>query len=103
MYHVLDRSIILFFRLDTEDELFKDGLANFEEKIVIWDAENPTEFNTEKTGLLPESVERRLGLIFDPLARNTPEELKILGEIYKNIDRDNFPENWDSRSLGRVQ
>ena len=62
------------------------------------------EFNAEKTGLLPESIEQRgLGLIFDPLARNTPEELKILGELYKNMDRDNFPENWDSRSLGRVQ
>ena len=82
MYHVLDRSII-FFHLDTEDELFKDGLANFEEQIVIWDAEDPNEFNAEKTGLLPESVEpeRGLGLIFDPLAKNSLEELKILGEI----------------------
>ena len=77
-------------------------MANFEEQIVIWDAEDPTEFNAEKTGLLPESVEpeRGLGLVFDPLAKNTLEELKILGEIYKDMNRDNFPEYWDSRSLG---
>ena len=79
-------------------------MANFEEKIVIWDAEDPTEFDAEKTGLLPESVdepERGLGLVFDPLAKNTLEELKILGEIYKDMNRDNFPEYWDSRSLGK--
>ena len=77
-------------------------MANFEEQIVIWDAEDPNEFNAEKTGLLPESVEpeRGLGLVFDPLAKNTLEELKILGEIYKDMNRDNFPEYWDSRSLG---
>ena len=63
------------------------------------------EFNHEKTGLEDFSarlLDPGLGLIWSPGNRNTEEQAKKLDEIYSNMDRNTFPEFYDSRALGNL-
>ena len=63
---------------------------------------DPKEFAKEKFGLRTNSNKKRfLGLIPNPNATNTPEELIRLDEIYNDIDRTLLPDQYDSRALGR--
>ena len=62
---------------------------------------DPKEFAKEKFGLRTNSNKKRfLGLIPNPNATNTPEELVRLDEIYNDIDRTLLPDQYDSRALG---
>ena len=61
---------------------------------------DPKEFAKEKFGLRTKYYKRFLGLIPNPNATNTPEELVRLDEIYNDIDRTLLPDQYDSRALG---
>lgn len=87
--------------IDYENELYDEGKANFKEGIHEWDDESDDEFANEKFGLEDEG-KRGFGLIEEPNARNTPEELARLDEIYSSIDRAYLPASYDSRSYGLV-
>ena len=70
-----------------------------------WDDMSSEEFNIEKTGLEDFSarlLEPGLGLIWSPGNRNTEEQAKKLDTIYSNMDRNTFPEFYDSRALGNL-
>merc|ERR1712018_143580 len=56
----------------------------------------------KKTGLVPDDSERGFGLIYDPNARNTPEELADLERLYAGMDTRGYPSSWDSRAYGWV-
>ena len=61
------------------------------------------EFINEKTGLEDFSarlLDPGLGLIWTPGNRNTEDQSRKLDAIYSNMDRDTFPEFYDSRALG---
>ena len=64
---------------------------------------DPVEFAIEKTGANPVQPEQRYyarGLIYDPNAVNTEEEIADLDRIYSEVDRQSLPASWDSRAKG---
>ena len=64
---------------------------------------DPVEFAIEKTGANPVEPEQRYyarGLIYDPNAVNTEEEIADLNRIYSEVDRQSLPASWDSRAKG---
>ena len=87
--------------------MYDEGKANFKEALNEWDDVPKEIFEKEREGYVP-SLERRytvrkgLGYIYDPNRKNTAEELAVLDEIYSTMDRDSFPDSWDSRSLGTI-
>ena len=75
---------------------------NFFSGIHEWDDMDDEEFAKEKFGLEVEGgvVGRRsFGLIDEPNAENTPEELARLDEIYNSLDRA-LPYSFDARAYG---
>merc|ERR1712213_189216 len=89
--------------IEKENELFAEGKAHFKESLHEWDDEDSAEFNAEKTGLKAEAASSRgLGLIYDPEAKNTPEELEDLERLYSGMEGRSFPSSWDSRAYGWV-
>ena len=46
--------------------------------------------------------ERFYGLIVDPNAKNTPEELARLDQIYNSVSRNMIPSSFDARDFGKV-
>ena len=46
--------------------------------------------------------ERFYGLIVDPNAKNTPEELARLDQIYNSVSRNMIPSSFDARDYGKV-
>ena len=69
-----------------------------------WDDMDDEEFAKEKFGLEEEGgvVGRRsFGLIDEPNAENTPEELARLDEIYNSLDRA-LPYSFDARAYGNI-
>merc|ERR1712213_272751 len=89
--------------IEKENELFAEGKAHFKESLHEWDDEDSAEFNAEKTGLKAEAASSRgLGLIYDPGAKNTPEELEDLERLYSGMEGRSFPSSWDSRAYGWV-
>ena len=65
---------------------------------------DPVEFAIEKTGANPVDPEQRYyetrGVIIDPNAANTEEEIADLDRIYSEVDRQSLPASWDSRAKG---
>ena len=77
---------------------------NFFLGIHEWDDMDDEEFAKEKFGLEEEGgvVGRRsFGLIDEPNAENTPEELARLDEIYNSLDRA-LPYSFDARAYGNI-
>merc|ERR1712088_42714 len=89
--------------IDEENEKFKNGEANFDEKIHEWDDIDPKEWEKENDGTIPEESARGLGLIYDPNDRNTPEELERLDALFKDLQRTTLPASYDSPHVTAVQ
>merc|ERR1712038_1406533 len=67
--------------INKENKKFAEGKANFEEKLYPFSDLTPEEFKREKTGLIPESEVRGLGLV------EIPEEDRInTPEMQENLD-----------------
>ena len=52
--------------INKENKKFAEGKANFEEKLYPFSDLTPEEFKREKTGLIPDSEVRGLGLVEIP-------------------------------------
>merc|ERR1711963_322525 len=82
----------------SDEEKASKELAK-EEASIEKENEDFAEFNAEKTGLKAEAASSRgLGLIYDPEAKNTPEELEDLERLYSGMEGRSFPSSWDSRA-----
>ena len=89
--------------IDTEDDKFEKGKANFDEKVHEWDDIDPKEWEKEKDGTIPDRVDRAMGLIYDPNDRNTPEELERLDTLFNDLLRTTLPASYDSPHVTAVQ
>ena len=87
--------------INKANDLFEKGEGNFKEKLNPWDDLNEAELKKEKTGVKPDLEERGMGLIIDPNAKNTPEQIEDLKLIYKDLNRADLPESYDSTEHGK--
>ena len=87
--------------INKANDLFEKGEGNFKEKLNPWDDLNDAEFKKEKTGVKPDVEERGMGLIIDPNAKNTPEQIEDLKLIYKDLNRADLPDSYDSTENGK--
>ena len=92
--------------IDEEHQKYIDGKANFDESIHEQDDMDPKIFEKEHEGALPGMIGMDgyyRGLIVDPNAKNTPEELEQLKEVYKDLERTYLPYSYNSPYQTPVQ
>ena len=75
--------------IDEQHEKYEKGEANFDEELHEDDDMDPKEWNKISEGFKMDDSrdEYSRGFIYDPNAKNTPEELERLEEIYKELER----------------
>jgi len=92
--------------VDLQNTMYDEGEGTFKEEINEWSDMDPVEFAIEKTGANPVDPEQRYyetrGVIIDPNAANTEEEIADLDRIYSEVDRQSLPASWDSRAKGYI-
>ena len=92
--------------IDEQHQKYIDGKANFDESIHEQDDMDPKIFEKEHEGALPGMIGMDgyyRGLIVDPNAKNTPEELEQLKEVYKDLERTYLPYSYNSPYQSPVQ
>lgn len=95
--------------IEEQNELFKEGKANFEEALMEWDDLSSEELMKEKTGLLDGDLIKMKyfsGLIDIPgeMTINTPEDQTYLDELYRMgflVYQETLPQKYDARDEGK--
>merc|ERR1719369_1640501 len=87
--------------INKENKKFAEGKANFEEKLYPFSDLTPEEFKREKTGLIPDSEVRGLGLVEIPEEDriNTPEMQEKLDDLYAQ-NRVGAPRSFSAKRRG---
>ena len=91
--------------IDEQHEKYEKGEANFDEGLHEYDDMDPKEWNKISEGFNMDASrdEYSYGFIYDPNAKNTPEELERLEEIYKDLERVDVSKPYDSPYQSPVQ
>ena len=91
--------------IDEQHEKYEKGEANFDEGLHEYDDMDPKEWNKISEGFNMDASrdEYSRGFIYDPNAKNTPEELERLEEIYKDLERVDVSKPYDSPFQSPVQ
>ena len=88
-----------------QHQKFKKGEANFDDSLHEYDDMDPKEWHKISEGFNMDDSrdEYSRGFIYDPNAKNTPEELERLEEIYKDLERVDVSKPYDSPYQSPVQ
>ena len=77
--------------INTQNEKFAKGEANFDEAVQPWDDLSEEEFLNQMTGLILPPENERI---------NTPEALSYFGKLKEKYNREDIPDFWDSVEQG---